>query len=303
MEQISNQKKLRPWMGVLVQAGCLALFVTAGAYMQRNWGQLGLFTSEAMFAVVSILYCLARRVKLKEMFPIKKITLRDFFGVILVAGGTILFSLLAMTISLIIMPRSFQSELTGLTDYLYSENSLWYLLLAAAVMPAICEETMERGMVLSHFRSLKKDWMIALIVGAFFGIMHMSVMRFLTTACGGFFLSLVMTKKNNLLLPMMMHFLNNGFSVVVGSLTRSLKPVAEATASSATAGFTTSSAVAAFGEYLVIGCIAPILIVLGFFLLDPQGNRGKAGQRLAVAGTFSAIMLVLGMNIVGTTLF
>ena len=27
MEQISNQKKLRPWMGVLVQAAALGLFV------------------------------------------------------------------------------------------------------------------------------------------------------------------------------------------------------------------------------------------------------------------------------------
>ena len=73
MEQLTDQKKLRPWMGVVAQAGFLVLFLTAGAAMQRRLGIPGLVLSELMFLVVAVGYCLIRKVKLKEMFPVKKI--------------------------------------------------------------------------------------------------------------------------------------------------------------------------------------------------------------------------------------
>ena len=287
MEQISNQKKLRPWMGVLVQAVALGLFLTAGAYMQRNWGKIGLFTSELMFAVYAVVYCLARRVKLKEVFPIKKISLRDFFGTLLVAVSVFMVSLIAMGISMVVLPSSLMKELTGLSDYLYSDYNVFFLLAAAAIMPAICEEMLERGLVQSHFRSLKRDWVIALIVGCFFGIMHMSFMRFLNTACAGFLFSLVMAKKNNILLPMMMHFILNGTSVVVAGL------------GNTTGGADTVviDSVATLGSALTLGFLAPIVIVVGFLLLDPKGHKW---YRFVVAGCLSVSMLVIGVGMVAS---
>ena len=287
MEQISNQKKLRPWMGVLVQAAALGLFVTVGAYMQRNWGKAGLFTSELMFAVFAVAYCLVRRVKLKEMFPIKKISLRDFFGTLFMAAGMFMSSLVAAGISIAVLPDSLMKELTGLSDYLYSDYNVFFLLAAAAVMPAICEEMLERGLVQSHFRSIKKDWVIALIIGCFFGIMHMSFMRFLNTACAGFLLALVMAKKNNILLPMIMHFILNGTSVVVAGLGRT-------TGVSDTA---IVDGVATLGSSLTIGFLAPIMIVVGLLLLDPKGHKW---YRFVVAGCLSVSMLTVGIGMVAS---
>lgn len=285
MEQITNQKKLRPWMGVVMQAFFLLLFITAGAWMQRSWGIPGLVGSELMFAVAAVLYCLIRKVKLSEMFPVKKISVRDFFGVLFMAAGGILLSMIMLGISILILPRSYLSEATGLSDFLYKDNTLPVLLVVGALLPAICEESMERGCVISHFRSIKKDWVIALIMGLFFGIMHMSVLRFLTTASLGFLLSYIMSKKNNILIPMMMHFFNNAFAVTVGALSSGV----DASAVENINGVTT------LGAYLVIGFACPLLITIGLLLLDPEGHKW---YRFVVAGCLSLTMLVSGMGLV-----
>ena len=289
MEQISNQKKLRPWMGVIVQAGFLGLFLTAGAAMQTAWGIPGLVTSELMFAIVAVIYCMIRGVKLKEMFPVKKVTVRDFFGALFMAASAILIGMIMVGFSIMIFPERFRSELTGLSDFLYSSTSFPVLLLVAAILPAICEEAMERGCVLSHFRSIKYDWVIALIMGIFFGIMHMSVLRFLTTAAMGFILSYVMTKKNNILLPMLIHFFNNAFSVAVGSLTSGVDT---------SAAMENINSLSMLGGYLVLGFAAPVLVVIGLLLLDPDNHKW---YRFLIAGGISFTMLVAGFGLIGVS--
>ena len=71
MEKISNQERLKPWMGIVLFAVVMALFLTAGAYMQTNWGKLGLLLTEVMFLLLAVGFCLIRKVNIKEMFPIR----------------------------------------------------------------------------------------------------------------------------------------------------------------------------------------------------------------------------------------
>ena len=72
--------------------------------MQRNYGIPGLIASELMFLLVAVLYCLLRRVKLSEMFPVKKITAAEFFGVVILAAAGFLFSMVGVGVSLSILP-------------------------------------------------------------------------------------------------------------------------------------------------------------------------------------------------------
>ena len=278
-------------MGVLVQAGFVVLFLTAGAWMQRNLGILGLALSELMFLVVSIAYCLIRKVKIKEMFPVKKITLCDFFGTVILGIAGFMLSLLCVGVSLSVLPSSYQDEVSGLNEFIYGRMNFPLLVLIVAVLPAICEEAMERGAVLSHFRSIKKDWVIVLIMGIFFGIMHWSVLRFLNTAVLGAMLSYLMVKKNNFLLPMLLHFGNNFVTVCLGYIGQFL-------GGDSSASLSQFDPVQLIGTYMFLSCAAPVLLVTAVMLLDREHHKPV---RYAVAGSISAFMFFAGFAMMSMT--
>ena len=280
--------KLRPWQGVIVQAGFLALFLTAGAWMQDNWGRVDLITSELMFLVAAVIYCLARRVKLKEMFPVHKITVSDFFGTVILGAAGFGLSLVTLGISLVILPNSAREVATSLNEFLYGNGTPYlFLIFIAAFMPALCEEAMERGAVMSHFRSIKQDWIIVLIMGVFFGIMHMSALRFLSTATLGAILSYIVVKRNNILLSMMLHFLHNGFTLTISYLATLALPKNSATA----VDVSSINSASTLGVYMILGFAAPVLLVCGMMLLDRKNHKPI---RFAYAGCASALMLVVG---------
>ena len=49
MQQITNQQRLKPWMGFVLFAVVMVLFLFAGARMQTAWRIYGLIATEAMF--------------------------------------------------------------------------------------------------------------------------------------------------------------------------------------------------------------------------------------------------------------
>lgn len=291
MEQLSNQNKLPVWMGFVMQGAFLALFLTAGAQMQKHLGIPGLVLSELMFLFVAVLYCLIRGVKLKEMFPVKKITVADFFGTVFLGIASFLLAMVCIGISLCVLPVSARKEVSGLNEFLYGRMGYLPIVLIVAVLPAICEEAMERGCVLSHFRSIKKDWVILLIMGLFFGIMHWSPLRFLNTAVMGACLSYLLVKKNNILLPMILHFGNNFVSATIGYLSNS-------TGLASNSDLTKINAPQALGAYLVFACSAPIFIVLARMLIDRKKHKAI---HFGIAGAISFIMFMFGFMIVASS--
>ncbi|MCR4616723.1 MAG: CPBP family intramembrane metalloprotease [Lachnospiraceae bacterium] len=300
MEKLSNQERLKPWMGVILFVVGLLFLMFAGSFMQTKWGMVGLVTTELGFLAISVIYCLITRVKIKEVFPIKKITVADFFGVVFMLIGSFMLNLICVGVSLLFTPDA-SEEIGGLSGFLYGSTSLYIIImLVAAILPAICEEAFMRGAVLSNFRSIKKDWVICLIIGAMFGILHLSPLRFLNTACLGFVLAFIMVKRNNILLPMLLHFLNNFISTVVGfvSLKASGGEAAQEALSAATTALDSMNGLTFLGSYLTIGFSCPIFFVLGAMLLDRKNHRPR---RFLIAGIISAVLMVAGIALTSTS--
>ena len=204
MQHLTNQERLKPWKGFVLFAVGLCFLLFIGSYMQVNWGIPGLILTEIGFLTISLVYCLINKVSLKEVFPIKKISGRDFFGTIFMFLGGFLLNLIAAGISMFVLDmigmRDSLSEVSSLNDFLYGSQMVYMLIvLVVAVTPAICEEAFMRGAVLSSFRGFKNDKWIIFFVGVFFGILHLSPLRFLNTACLGAILAYIMVKKNNIL--------------------------------------------------------------------------------------------------------
>jgi membrane protease YdiL (CAAX protease family) len=290
MQKLTNQEKMKPWMGfVLFFVGLMFLYFI-GSYMQTNWGMIGLILTELGFLAISLLYCVINKVSIKEVFPIKKITGRDFVGTIFMLIGGFLANLIAIGISMLVLSALGQgditSEVSGLSDFLYG-NKLPYIIivLIVALTPAICEEAFMRGAILSSFRGFKRDWGIVLLVGVFFGILHLSPLRFLNTACLGAILAYIMVKKNNFLLPMLVHFLNNFLTTIAGVS-------ASGSGTDAAAALDGVSAAVTFGSLLAAGFLCPLALVIGARLYDKEAVKGK---HFAIAGILSALLLIVGI--------
>ena len=71
MERLTNQEKFRPWMGFVFFAALMVFFLTVCQLLQYYLGMAGLIMTELLFLGIAVGYCLIRKVKIKEMFPIR----------------------------------------------------------------------------------------------------------------------------------------------------------------------------------------------------------------------------------------
>ena len=272
-------------MGFVLFGVVMALFIFVCAPLQQNLGIPGLIITELGFLALAVIYCLIRRVKIKEVFPVKKVKAREIFGCILLVLGTFPVSLMLVAITAIVFPAS-KSEITDLSSFIYGNLNFPLAVLIVALLPAICEEAIHRGAILSNFRGLKHDWVIVLIMGLFFGINHMSVLRFLTTMTLGLILSYVVVKKNNIILSMIMHFTNNMISVCITYL------LGQGNVASTSASSVDYSTV--LGSYMLLGFASPILITLGLMLVYREGHKKI---RFLYAGILATALLIGGASL------
>ena len=296
MQQLSCQQKLKPWMGFALFAVLMALFIFVCGPMQEAWGIWGLIATEAIFLILAIAYALILRVPLKEMFPIKKFMARDFFGSLFLVVGGIQFGLISVAVSGIIYPSALEGgDVQAISEFIGGDTGYIFTMFAMALVPAICEEAIHRGAIISNFRSIKKEWIIVLIMGLFFGIFHMSALRFINTAIMGACLSYIVVKKNNMLLSSLMHFILN-----LGSSTISYVSGKLLNASGTGGTYTMASQMTVdnmknvLGSYLMTGLAAPFLIVIGLMLLNPSAHKKI---RFLFAGIITAVMLISSVAI------
>lgn len=108
------------------------------------------------------------------------------------------------------VPTSFNEQF-GAT--LVGERGLALNLLLFAAQPGFAEELAFRGGVMGLLRGSVKPWLLVLIVGALFGAMHLSSVRFLGTGAIGVVLALAALRTGSVLPGMVMHALNNALLI------------------------------------------------------------------------------------------
>ena len=304
MQQVTNQQKLKPWMGFVLFAIVMLYFIFVCVPMQTAWGMWGLVATEVSFLILAIVYGLIFKIPLKEMFPIKKFTVKDFFGSLLLVVGCSLFGLISVALVGTLIPSSVEGgDVSAITEYIANGPGYIILMLVMALSPAICEEAIHRGAILTNFRSIKKEWVIVLIMALFFGINHLSVLRFINTALLGAALSYIVIKKNNILLSSMMHFILNFSASTLSYLaSRALGSISGGGISGNDISNVMNAGTmkSVLGTYLLYGTVAPFLIVLGLMLLNPASHKKI---RFLYAGIVAIVCFAsaIGMTAYNTT--
>ncbi len=135
-----------------------------------------------------------------------KTALFSVFTALCCFGFTTIITLLQ---SLILDPPP--SMLKQLQSVIVAESArdFFIITVAAALLPALCEETMFRGMILSTLEKKYGALKASMLCGLFFGIFHFSAYRFIPTAIIGFYLSMLKISTGSIIPSMIAHFINN----------------------------------------------------------------------------------------------
>lgn len=117
--------------------------------------------------------------------------------------------------------KSFFDELTKSLDGTYmrllkSANifELSWVVFVIALTPAICEEVLFRGFIQRSLEFKISPFISAVITGVVFGLYHFNPYGLLSLILIGFYLGFAAYKSNSIIIPMIIHFLNNFITVI-----------------------------------------------------------------------------------------
>ncbi len=136
-------------------------------------------------------------------------------GALMLAPLSVLLAGLLATIFTKLVPGS--AALSKLMEEYMGLNTqpLWLLLLVLGVMPAICEELLFRGVILSLMPKRFSTTRRVLTVGGMFGAFHMSLLRFLPTGLLGCVLTFLAIRTGSVFPCMLLHAGHNMLSVFI----------------------------------------------------------------------------------------
>ena len=218
LEKRSNIKKgTMPSVsdGVILYALGLVLLIYVGSYIQLKLKMTGIVLTQVMIISLPLLFAYYIKSDFKKVFLLKLPKIKHLFGAACLWFGTYLLAMVITNIIMYYFPQN-QEIVEGLNNALFIKNNLLLNLLIVAAMPAICEEIFFRGFILTSFKNNKKSYRGAIIFsGILFGLMHMDFIRVVPTSILGIAFAYAVCKTNSIGVSMFMHFLNNGFAVVV----------------------------------------------------------------------------------------
>ncbi len=197
----------------------MLLIFYAGSYAQTRNIHIGLAITQyalILAPVVGVLWF--ARIDLRSALNLRAPHPVGALGTVVFAIGWVVVSLqLAMWQSRILpLPEGF----AVIEQMLYGGDepvSIWLLFLVIAVSPAICEEVLFRGALLSSMRDRIPAWAVILAVGVLFGMFHLSIHRFVPTALSGIMLTYLAYRTGSIFPAMIAHFIVNGTLLLIGA--------------------------------------------------------------------------------------
>lgn len=123
--------------------------------------------------------------------------------------------------ALLPMPEMFSNmqntQLQMIESYLRGEHLLIVTLFHVAVVPAICEEVLYRGYVMSAFQKSWGIWPAIIISGLLFGLYHVQLSNLIPLATLGILFAFVTWISKSIVPAIVAHFVNNGGSALMGT--------------------------------------------------------------------------------------
>ena len=215
-EKRSNMKKGGvPTTGDAWFVICVVLIAVLylGSLMQLKYGMGGVFGTQLLILILPLAVALYTKRSIKETYGIRKTSPINFIAGLILIVGALLIGIVITMITSYLFPNDAESVGGGVGSLIEGQG-LPVTLLVVALAPAVCEEMLFRGFILSAFRSRYKTVTSIIMVSVIFGVYHLSIVRFFTTAFLGAALAVAAYYSKSIFPGMLMHFLNNSLSVI-----------------------------------------------------------------------------------------
>ena len=264
--------------------------------VQAALGMTGLLLTELGLLALALGGARLLGEPLRTVFPLARPRLRPTAGAVVLWLGIYAPVLLVAILMQLLLPQHTAEVSTSITG-LISTVPLWLRFLIVAVSPAICEEAVYRGFILHHLGVLP-PWARVLLCGALFGVFHLDVTRFGSTALLGVALSWAAVCTGNLFYPALIHLCNNSVSVlaiVALEMAAEAAPEAVATGAEAAAAVTPAT----LGVYFLLCAPSPWLLWAGTALLQTGAPRrpGRA-KRACLCLVLTLALLAAGFALI-----
>ena len=205
-----------PGLALMLFALALLLIFYVGTYVQGRDLVGGLLITQWILLLGTSVFILWYvRVDLRRSLQLYYPGLGPILATILIAAGSLVLVLQMSTWQHQVMPMP--ESLTDQMSEMFKIDktaSLVILLLATAVSPAICEEVLFRGAILSGLRTKLSSAACVIVVGVLFGLFHLSLYRFVPTAALGMAITYVVLRSSSLFVGMLFHLLVNATLVL-----------------------------------------------------------------------------------------
>ncbi len=146
----------------------------------------------------------------------------------------------------------------------------WQVLLAVALLPALCEELAFRGLILSGLRRRYGPWKAVALTSFLFALYHMNVFKFGPAFVLGLVLGLLTERSRSLLPAVLFHLTHNGLRVGLVLLNASLHG----------RGYLDTDAWPALMRWGIMAISTILaLVILGRLIRDPSKDRKKLADR------------------------
>ncbi len=200
-------RKPKPLDVMIVYLLVLAYILYGGYLFSRSGSKWFALLFSAGLGAVPFAYSLVCGYDIRRVFSLVLPGRKQTGGGIMLMLG---FSLLLVMISLVVgvfLPSKSASEVAVEKQIL--DSNFLFGLLSVVLLPAVFEELLCRGFLLSGLREALRKWPAIILCSALFAFLHFDPLRVPFTFAAGFAISWAGWETRSVLLPVLMHFLHN----------------------------------------------------------------------------------------------
>ncbi|MBN1124092.1 MAG: CPBP family intramembrane metalloprotease [Sedimentisphaerales bacterium] len=212
--------KVSPGMALVLFGVGLLLMFYAGTYVQLRHLLFGLLISQwFLIAVPPVAVLWYTRMDLRQELRLRWPSLRSVIAALLMAAGLWVLIMQLTWWQQRWLPESeaFIREMDKLFRWGQTPGGLILLILAVGFSPAVCEELLFRGAILSGLRNRFSPWVAILVSGVLFGFMHQNVYMLLHTTLLGFALGFLALRSRSIIPAMLFHCYINTTTVLLAT--------------------------------------------------------------------------------------
>lgn len=207
-----------PGLAFGIFAVVMMLVMYFGSLAQAYNQHVGLVITEYGFVLAPTIAILwFARIRIRTALNLRGAAPLFWVGSLLAAFGWIAINLQIglATARVLPLPPELAETFAKLFEIGETVPGLILLVLLIGVTPAICEEAVFRGALLSGLRGRVSGWAVVVVIGILFGAFHLTIYRFVPTAATGIVLTYVAYRGNSIGLSALFHGVFNSTLVLL----------------------------------------------------------------------------------------